>query len=82
MPNSDLKWETTITRNIGLDFTVLGGKLNGSIEAYLNTTKDLLIQFPVSGTGYDYQYRNMGETQNKGIEATLNWTAIDKRISV
>ena len=79
MPNSDLKWETTITRNIGLDFTVLGGKLNGSIEAYLNTTKDLLIQFPVSGTGYDYQYRNMGETQNKGIEATLNWTAIDKK---
>lgn len=79
MPNSDLKWETTITRNIGLDFTILGGKLNGSIEAYLNTTKDLLIQFPVSGTGYDYQYRNMGETQNKGIEATLNWTAIDKK---
>lgn len=62
-----------------MDFTVLGGKLNGSIEAYLNTTKDLLIQFPVSGTGYDYQYRNMGETQNKGIEATLNWTAIDKK---
>ena len=48
-------------------------------HCYLNTTKDLLIQFPVSGTGYDYQYRNMGETQNKGIEATLNWTAIDKK---
>lgn len=79
MPNSDLKWETTITRNIGLDFTVLGGKLNGSVEAYLNTTKDLLIQFPVSGTGYDYQYRNMGKTQNKGIEASLNWTAVDKK---
>ena len=59
MPNPDLKWETTITRNIGMDFTVLGGKLNGSVEAYLNTTKDLLIQFPVSGTGYDYQYRNI-----------------------
>ncbi|WP_180949220.1 MULTISPECIES: SusC/RagA family TonB-linked outer membrane protein [Bacteroides] len=79
MPNPDLKWETTITRNIGMDFTVLGGKLNGSVEAYLNTTKDLLIQFPVSGTGYDYQYRNMGKTQNKGIEATLNWTAIEKK---
>lgn len=79
MANSDLKWETTITRNIGLDFTVLGGKLNGTVEAYLNTTKDLLIQFPVSGTGYDNQYRNMGKTQNKGIEATVNWTAIDKK---
>lgn len=79
MANSDLKWETTITRNLGLDFTVLGGKLNGSIEAYLNTTKDLLIQFPISGTGYDYQYRNMGKTENKGIEASINWTAIDKK---
>lgn len=79
MPNADLKWETTITRNIGLDFTVLGGKLNGTVEAYLNTTKDLLIQFPVSGTGYDYQYRNMGETQNKGIEASINWTILDKK---
>ncbi|MEL5893803.1 TonB-dependent receptor [Bacteroides sp. GD17] len=79
MANPDLKWETTITRNIGLDFTVLGGKLNGTVEAYLNTTKDLLIQFPVGGTGYDNQYRNMGKTENKGLEATINWTAIDKK---
>ena len=79
MANPDLKWETTITRNLGLDFTLLGGKLNGTIEAYLNTTKDLLINFPVSGTGYDTQYRNMGETQNKGIEATINWTIVNKK---
>lgn len=79
MANPDLKWETTITRNLGLDFTLFGGKLNGTIEAYLNTTKDLLINFPVSGTGYDTQYRNMGETQNKGIEATINWTIVNKK---
>ena len=79
MANPDLKWETTITRNLGLDFTILGGKINGNIEAYINTTKDLLIQFPVGGTGYDNQYRNMGETQNKGIEATINWTAVNKK---
>ena len=79
MANPDLKWETTITRNLGLDFTLFGGKLNGTIEAYLNTTKDLLIEFPVSGTGYDTQYRNMGETQNKGIEATINWTIVNKK---
>ena len=79
MAKPDLKWETTITRNLGLDFTILGGKLNGSIEAYLNTTKDLLIQFPVGGTGYDNQYRNMGKTENKGIEATINWTAVNKK---
>lgn len=79
MANPDLKWETTITRNLGLDFTILGGKLNGTIEAYLNNTKDLLIQYPVSGTGYDYQYRNMGETRNKGFEVSLNYYAINKK---
>lgn len=79
MSNPDLKWETTITRNAGLDFTFLGGKLNATLDAYINTTKDLLIKFPVAGTGYDFQYRNMGETQNKGFEATVNWVAIDKK---
>ena len=79
MANSDLKWETTITRNVGLDFTVLGGKLNGSIEAYINTTKDLLIAFPVQGTGYEYQYRNMGKTENKGIEFSFTYHIINKK---
>jgi TonB-linked SusC/RagA family outer membrane protein len=79
MANPDLKWETTITRNIGLDFTLFNSRLSGSVEAYLNTTKDLLILFPVSGTGYDSQYRNMGKTENKGIEATLNYVILDKK---
>ncbi|MGX8697818.1 MAG: SusC/RagA family TonB-linked outer membrane protein, partial [Prevotella sp.] len=79
MANPDLKWETTITRNMGLDFTLFGGVINGSIEAYLNTTKDLLIGFPVGGTGYDTQYRNMGETENKGIEFSITWHAVNKK---
>lgn len=79
MANPDLKWETTITRNVGVDFTFFGGILSGNVEAYLNTTKDLLIAFPVGGTGYDSQYRNMGETENKGIEATLTWHAVNKK---
>ena len=79
MTNPDLKWETTITRNVGIDYTILGGKINGSIEGYWNTTKDLLIQFPVQGTGYDYQYRNMGETRNMGAEVSVNWNAVNKK---
>ena len=79
MANGDLKWETTITRNIGLDFTLFGSKLSGSVEAYYNTTNDLLIEFPVSGTGYDTQYRNMGKTQNTGLEATLTWHAVNTK---
>ena len=79
MANPDLKWETTTTRNIGLDFTLFKSKLSGSLEAYLNTTTDLLINFPTPGSGYDSQYRNMGETENRGLEATINWVAIDKK---
>jgi len=79
MANPDLKWETTITRNLGLDFSFWGGKLSGTVEAYLNSTKDLLLAYPVSGTGYDSQYRNIGSTQNKGIEVTLNAHVINKK---
>src|SRR5690606_25258689 len=68
MANPDLKWETTVTRNIGLDFSLWDGRLSGTADAYLNKTKDLLIAFPVGGTGYDQQYRNLGDTQNKGLE--------------
>jgi TonB-linked SusC/RagA family outer membrane protein len=79
MANPDLKWETTVTRNAGLDITTFNSRLSGTIEVYLNTTRDLLIRFPVSGTGYDYQYRNMGNTENRGIEFTANYVAVDKK---
>lgn len=79
MANPDLKWETTYTRNVGIDFAVFKSRLNGTVEAYLNNTKDLLIAFPVAGTGYDTQYRNMGETRNKGFELTLNGMAVNKK---
>jgi len=78
MANPDLKWETTITRNVGLDFTALKGRLGGTVDVYYNSTKDLLILFPISGAGYDNQHRNMGETQNKGIELSMNWMAVEK----
>lgn len=79
MANPDLKWETTYTRNLGIDYTLFGTKLSGSFEFYLNNTKDLLIDFLTPGTGYDSQFRNMGETENKGMEVQLNYFAIDKK---
>jgi TonB-dependent starch-binding outer membrane protein SusC len=78
MANPDLKWETTITRNVGIDYALMAGRLRGSFEGYINQTKDLLILFPTPGTGYTNQYRNMGQTENKGIEAMLNFIAFDK----
>ena len=78
LANPDLKWETTITQNLGLDFNLFAGRVSGALEAYKNVTTDLLINFPVPGTGYETQYRNMGEVQNTGIEGSLNFVAIDK----
>ncbi|WP_406844417.1 SusC/RagA family TonB-linked outer membrane protein [Flavobacterium soyae] len=77
MANPDLKWETTVTQNLGLDFDLFKNRVTGSVEYYKNTTQDLLINFPISG-GYDYQYRNMGEVQNSGVEATLNLNLIER----
>lgn len=79
MANPDLKWETTTTKNIGLDYEFLKGTLTGSFEMYKNKTEDLLNQFLIPGTGYDYQYRNMGEVENKGFETTLNYAAVRKQ---
>ena len=79
MANPDLKWETTYTRNLGIDYSFIGGRINGTMEFYWNNTKDLLIQYPVAGTGYDYQYRNMGETSNKGFEFTINGVIVNKK---
>ena len=78
LANPNLKWETTITQNIGLDFDLFNGLISGTVEAYKNTTEDLLIRFPIPGSGYVDQFRNLGEVQNEGIEASLNITAFDK----
>lgn len=79
MANPELTWETTITRNVGMDFFLWNGKVSGTVDAYINTTKDLLIEFPVAGTGYDTQFRNMGKTRNHGVELTLAWNVIAKK---
>lgn len=79
MPNPDLTWESTLSHNAGLDFAFFNSRINGSFEAYLNTTKDLLIQFPTAGSGYDYQYQNIGSTENRGLEASLNIVVLEKK---
>lgn len=80
LPNSKLKWETTITRNVGLDFGFFNGRLSGTIDAYYNTTKDLLMQVPIAAnSGYAYQYQNYGKTSNRGIELTLEGYIIETK---
>jgi hypothetical protein len=72
LSNPKLKWETTITRNLGFDFGFLNNRISGSIDAYWNTTKDLLMRAEIpSNSGYTYQYQNFGQTSNKGLELQL-----------
>ncbi|GGD23705.1 SusC/RagA family TonB-linked outer membrane protein [Flavobacterium orientale] len=78
LANPDLKWETMISQNLGLDFELYDRRISGSFELYKNITKDLLINFLIPGSGYNSQFRNMGETQNMGLEASLNLDAIRK----
>jgi Outer membrane cobalamin receptor protein len=80
LSNPDLKWETTVSRNIGLDFGFWNNRLYGSIDAYWNNTKDLLMQVPIDETtGYSYQFQNIGKTSNKGFELSLGADIIRKK---
>ena len=77
--NPDLKWETTVTRNIGIDYGFWNSRISGSLDLYWNTTKDLLMRTEIpSNSGYNYQYRNFGQTSNKGVELSLNAVLLDK----
>ncbi|MFV0390436.1 MAG: SusC/RagA family TonB-linked outer membrane protein [Paludibacteraceae bacterium] len=78
--NPNLKWETTYTANIALDFQLFKGRLGGTIETYLSNTKDLLMTRTVPiMNGYSKIWDNIGQTQNKGIEITLNTINLKKR---
>ena len=76
----DLKWETTTTQNIGLDFGFFNNRISGSIEVYNKKTKDLLSVVPVAAGGnFDIQIlTNVGNIENKGVEFTLNTTPLKK----
>ena len=78
LANQDLKWETNITHNLGLDFSFFDERINGSLELYKNRTKDLLIRFPITGSGYSDQYQNRGALVNEGIELSLNLPLVRK----
>jgi TonB-linked SusC/RagA family outer membrane protein len=80
LTNPDIKWETTVTRNLGLDFGLFQNRLSGTLDFYHNTTKDLLVQSVIpQTTGFTTQQRNIGQTSNRGVELALTGTAINKK---
>ena len=66
--NENLTWETTVTRDLGLDLGFFNERLTATLDLYWNTTKDLILLYSLYTGGYDYQYRNIGSTDNKGVE--------------
>ncbi|HEY6063478.1 MAG TPA: SusC/RagA family TonB-linked outer membrane protein, partial [Chitinophagaceae bacterium] len=73
LPNPNLKWESTVNRNYGVDISMLNNRINLSVDLYKNTSKDLLLFVPIASTyGYATQYQNVGKTSNKGVEIQLN----------
>lgn len=76
--NPDIIWETTVNRNLGLDFTLYQSRITGSLDIYKNTTRDLLLRSAIpSNTGFSTQWNNIGSTSNQGIELGLNAFLID-----
>lgn len=77
--NPDLKWETSTTFNVGADFSIFKNRVFGSVEYYITNTSDLLAPQPLpNSTGFGGFTTNIGETQNRGIEATISTLNIEK----
>ena len=76
--NPNLKWETTITRDFGIDYGFFNERLTGTIDLYWNTTKDLIIRQKMPAR-YNFQYQNIGSTRNMGMEFSIKGVILDRR---
>jgi TonB-linked SusC/RagA family outer membrane protein len=78
LPNPNLGWEYSETWNYGLDFSAFHNRLSGTIEYYTTNTKDILLGVSLPPTSGVSSYTgNIGQTQNKGFELSLNGTILD-----
>jgi len=77
--NQNLIWESTVNKNLGVDISLLKGRIDLSVDVYDNRSKDLLIRVPIASTyGYTTQFQNVGKTSNKGVELQLSATILRK----
>ncbi|MEX0648496.1 MAG: SusC/RagA family TonB-linked outer membrane protein [Balneolaceae bacterium] len=79
--NDDLKWETTTSWNLGVQFEMLDSRIVTELDVYRQDTEDLLLERAIPTTsGYNSVLENVGATRNSGIEAsisTMNITSND-----
>ena len=76
--NPHLKWETTTTRDFGIDYGFFNERLTGTIDLYWNTTRDLILMQKMP-TRYNYQYQNIGSTDSKGVEFSVKGVILEKQ---
>ncbi|ADE82118.1 putative receptor antigen RagA [Xylanibacter ruminicola 23] len=80
LPNPELGWEYSKTWNFGLDFSFFNGRLSGSFEYYTQKTNDILLNVKLPDTSGVSSYTgNIGNTENKGWEFSLNGIIIDNK---
>ena len=80
LPNTELGWEYSKTWNFGLDFSLFSGRLYGSLEYYIQKTNDILLDVSLPSTsGVSSFTGNIGKTENKGWEFTLNGIILDNK---
>ncbi|HLP35466.1 SusC/RagA family TonB-linked outer membrane protein [Lacibacter sp.] len=79
--NPDLQWEVTATKNIGLDYGFLKGKISGSIDLYEKNTTDMIFGYNVAQSidPSGFLYINVGEIRNRGIEFSVNVNAVSQK---
>ena len=78
--NSNLKWETTASYNLGADLGLWNGRLNFVLDLYYKKTSDLLLNVPMGfASGVTSQLQNVGNVENKGIELAVNGTLLKRR---
>ena len=77
MPNKELGWEKTAQFNYGVDFSVLDGRINGTVDIYHSETSDLLMAVTIpSLSGYPSMMQNIGKTKNFGVDLSLNFVPV------
>lgn len=78
--NPNLRWESTSTANVGLDFSVFRGRVQGSLEFYQTNTKSLLLNdFLPGSVGFNFFSNNVGHTRNTGIELGLTTVNVNTK---
>lgn len=75
--DSSLTWEINKPFNVGFDVAILNNRVNVTVDYYIRKSSDLLLNLPLSRTsGFNTVLRNLGAMENKGLEVTINATAV------